>query len=201
MKDGTGQDKQEKHAEKKADNDDAAPLPEKVGGMQSPAADDGARAFWLAGPCRGCSWVSQTSYYCCDRPGRATQPGWAHTQQQQQQVETISCCCCFRAALLLQVQVGGGPEYYVDRKLGKGGFGQVFIGRRVNATKQRDGVNANLVGTAAAPAATAVACCGLSAAHALTPDVTTSLQVALKFEHRSSKGCNYGPPYEWSVYQ
>jgi hypothetical protein len=27
------------------------------------------------------------------------------------------------------------------------------------------------------------------------------LQVALKFEHRSSKGCNYGPPYEWSVYQ
>jgi len=43
------------------------------------------------------------------------------------------------------VQVGGGPEYYVDRKLGKGGFGQVFIGRRVNATKQRDGVNANLV--------------------------------------------------------
>jgi hypothetical protein len=48
--------------------------------------------------------------------------------------------------LLSQVQVGGGPEYYVDRKLGKGGFGQVFIGRRVNATKQRDGVNANLVG-------------------------------------------------------
>ena len=27
------------------------------------------------------------------------------------------------------------------------------------------------------------------------------LQVALKFEHRSSKGCNYGPPYEWSVYR
>jgi len=26
------------------------------------------------------------------------------------------------------------------------------------------------------------------------------LQVALKLEHRSSKGCNYGPPYEWSVY-
>lgn len=73
------------------------------------------------------------------------------------------------APLPEKVQVGGGPEYYVDRKLGKGGFGQVFIGRRVNATKQRDGVNANLV--------------------------------ALKFEHRSSKGCNYGPPYEWSVYQ
>ena len=26
------------------------------------------------------------------------------------------------------------------------------------------------------------------------------MQVALKLEHRSSKGCNYGPPYEWSVY-
>ena len=27
------------------------------------------------------------------------------------------------------------------------------------------------------------------------------LQVALKFEHKNSKGCNFGPPYEWSVYQ
>lgn len=25
-------------------------------------------------------------------------------------------------------------------------------------------------------------------------------QVALKFEHKNSKGCNFGPPYEWSVY-
>eukprot|EP00878_Enallax_costatus_P034225 GHUV01037917.1.p1 GENE.GHUV01037917.1~~GHUV01037917.1.p1 ORF type:complete len:118 (-),score=3.08 GHUV01037917.1:368-721(-) len=47
--------------------------------------------------------------------------------------------------LFPQVQVGGGPEYSVDRKLGKGGFGQVFIGRRVQSTKQRDGANANLV--------------------------------------------------------
>ncbi|RVW79240.1 Casein kinase 1-like protein HD16 [Vitis vinifera] len=27
-----------------------------------------------------------------------------------------------------------------------------------------------------------------------------AVEVALKFEHRSSKGCNYGPPYEWQVY-
>ena len=27
------------------------------------------------------------------------------------------------------------------------------------------------------------------------------LQVALKFEHRKSKGCNSGPPYEWQVYK
>lgn len=26
-------------------------------------------------------------------------------------------------------------------------------------------------------------------------------QVALKFEHRSSKGCPYGPPSEWQVYK
>ncbi|KAF7841801.1 casein kinase 1-like protein HD16 [Senna tora] len=26
------------------------------------------------------------------------------------------------------------------------------------------------------------------------------ISVALKFEHRNSKGCNYGPPYEWQVY-
>jgi len=67
-----------------------------------------------------------------------------------------------------KVTISGVPEYFVERKLGKGGFGQVFLGRRVNASKCKDGANAN--------------------------------QVALKFEHRTSKGCNYGPPYEWSVY-
>jgi hypothetical protein len=44
-----------------------------------------------------------------------------------------------------QVCVGGGPEYQLDRKLGKGGFGQVFVGRRVQPTKSKDGPNANLV--------------------------------------------------------
>jgi hypothetical protein len=32
-----------------------------------------------------------------------------------------------------QVQVGGSPQYKVDRKLGKGGFGHVFVGRRLSA--------------------------------------------------------------------
>ncbi|CAI8591666.1 unnamed protein product [Vicia faba] len=68
-----------------------------------------------------------------------------------------------------RVQVGGSPVYKVERKLGKGGFGQVFVGRRVT------GGNDRLNG----PGAT---------------------EVALKFEHRNSKGCNYGPPYEWQVY-
>ncbi|KAJ7963066.1 putative Casein kinase [Quillaja saponaria] len=74
------------------------------------------------------------------------------------------------APLPEKVQLGGSPMYKIERKLGKGGFGQVYVGRRVSAanTNERTGSGA--------------------------------LEVALKFEHRSSKGCNYGPPYEWQVY-
>ena len=36
--------------------------------------------------------------------------------------------------LLQQVQVGGSPMYRIERKLGKGGFGQVYVGRRIGAT-------------------------------------------------------------------
>lgn len=68
-----------------------------------------------------------------------------------------------------RVQVGGSPLYKVERKLGKGGFGQVFVGRRIGGGNER------------------------SAGASI-------LEVALKFEHRSSKGCNYGPPHEWQVY-
>jgi serine/threonine protein kinase len=35
---------------------------------------------------------------------------------------------------LPQVQVGGSPTYKIDRKLGKGGFGQVYVGRRIGPT-------------------------------------------------------------------
>lgn len=67
-----------------------------------------------------------------------------------------------------KVQVGHSPQYKVERKLGKGGFGQVYVGRRISGGTERTG-----------------------------PD---AYEVALKFEHRNSKGCNYGPPYEWQVY-
>uniref|UniRef100_A0A7N0UV59 non-specific serine/threonine protein kinase n=1 Tax=Kalanchoe fedtschenkoi TaxID=63787 RepID=A0A7N0UV59_KALFE len=67
-----------------------------------------------------------------------------------------------------RVQVGNSPVYKVERKLGKGGFGQVYVGRRVSGGTDRTG-----------------------------PD---AVEVALKFEHRNSKGCSYGPPYEWQVY-
>ncbi|TXG73120.1 hypothetical protein EZV62_001699 [Acer yangbiense] len=68
-----------------------------------------------------------------------------------------------------RVQVGGSPLYKIERKLGKGGFGQVFVGRRLHGGTDRT----------SGPGA---------------------MEVALKFEHRNSKGCNYGPPYEWQVY-
>ncbi|CAA3028048.1 casein kinase 1 HD16 [Olea europaea subsp. europaea] len=63
-----------------------------------------------------------------------------------------------------RVQVGNSPVYKTERKLGKGGFGQVYVGRRISGGIERTG-----------------------------PD-------AIEFEHRNSKGCNYGPPYEWQVY-
>ncbi|KAF3632871.1 putative thioredoxin-related transmembrane protein 2-like [Capsicum annuum] len=69
-----------------------------------------------------------------------------------------------------RVQVGGSPAYRIEKKLGKGGFGQVFVGRRVYTTKPHERTGPGAV------------------------------EVALKFEHINSKGCNYGPPYEWQVY-
>ena len=33
--------------------------------------------------------------------------------------------------IFIKVLVGGSLVYKIDRKLGKGGFGQVFVGRRV----------------------------------------------------------------------
>uniref|UniRef100_A0A5B7AZF8 non-specific serine/threonine protein kinase n=1 Tax=Davidia involucrata TaxID=16924 RepID=A0A5B7AZF8_DAVIN len=67
-----------------------------------------------------------------------------------------------------RVRLGNSPVYKLGRKLGKGGFGQVFVGRRVTG---------------------GLGCTG--------PD---AVEVALKFERRNSKGCSYGPPYEWQVY-
>ena len=38
---------------------------------------------------------------------------------------------------VFQVQIGGSPVYKIERKLGKGGFGQVFVGRRVSGGIER----------------------------------------------------------------
>lgn len=44
-----------------------------------------------------------------------------------------------------QVQVGKSPVYKLDRKLGKGGFGQVYVGRRVTGGAGRSGSDASEV--------------------------------------------------------
>lgn len=46
---------------------------------------------------------------------------------------------------LSQVQVGGSPLYRIDRKLGKGGFGQVYVGRRVGAMNSSERTGAGAV--------------------------------------------------------
>ena len=43
---------------------------------------------------------------------------------------------------LSQVQVGHSPQYKVERKLGKGGFGQVHVGRRISGGTERTGTEA-----------------------------------------------------------
>lgn len=44
--------------------------------------------------------------------------------------------------VMLQVQVGNSPVYKTERKLGKGGFGQVYVGRRVTGGSDRTGPDA-----------------------------------------------------------
>lgn len=39
--------------------------------------------------------------------------------------------------------MGGSPVYKIDRKLGKGGFGQVYVGRRIGGnSNERTGAGA-----------------------------------------------------------
>lgn len=99
----------------------------------------------------------------------------------------------------MQVQVGESPVYKVERKLGKGGFGQVYVGRRTSGGTDRTGPDAIEVWLGAS-----LLWLWISQFYVqLQFDSFTSLsfQVAVKFEHRNSKGCNYGPPYEWQVYK
>lgn len=44
--------------------------------------------------------------------------------------------------IYLQVQIGNSPLYKLDRKLGKGGFGQVYVGRRVTGGSGCNGPDA-----------------------------------------------------------
>ena len=47
--------------------------------------------------------------------------------------------------MLEQIQIGSSPTYKLDRKLGKGGFGQVYVGRRISTpslSERTPGANA-----------------------------------------------------------
>jgi len=46
---------------------------------------------------------------------------------------------------LQQVQVGGSPLYKIERKLGKGGFGQVYVGRRIGLSDSSERTGAGAV--------------------------------------------------------
>lgn len=94
----------------------------------------------------------------------------------------------------LQCQVGGSPVYIVEKKLGKGGFGQVFVGRRSTPSNSKDSSASQYVRTV-------WLLLDMQCLTFANADNCYTIQVALKFEHRSSKGCSYGPPYEWSVYR
>lgn len=42
----------------------------------------------------------------------------------------VHVICPSTPCFCLQTQVGASPTYTVDKRLGKGGFGQVFLGKR-----------------------------------------------------------------------
>lgn len=57
-------------------------------------------------------------------------------------VVEVLLLCCLKVCSISQVQFGNSPVYKLDRKLGKGGFGQVYVGRRVTGGAGRSGPNA-----------------------------------------------------------
>jgi hypothetical protein len=44
--------------------------------------------------------------------------------------------------IFIQVQVGNSPKYKLERRLGKGGFGQVYVGRRTSPATSSSGAGA-----------------------------------------------------------
>ncbi|XP_073064447.1 casein kinase 1-like protein HD16 [Primulina eburnea] len=68
------------------------------------------------------------------------------------------------------IQIDDSLTYKIEKRLGKGSFGKVYVGRAIAGGSISRGT-------------------GREAA-----------EVAIKFEHHLSEGCNFGLPYEWQVY-
>jgi hypothetical protein len=118
------------------------------------------------------------------------------------------------------VQVGSSPIFLTEKRLGKGGFGQVFLGTRANARRTRgqdpsgnNQVHGGQIAHAKAPVLPrsdggASLLPGAMRHDAGLPwraspsaaELSGAAQVAIKLEHKSSKGCAHGHPHEWTVY-
>ena len=106
---------------------------------------------------------------------------------------------------MLQVHHSSMPIYKVGKRLGKGGFGQVFLAARMKQRKVTPVNKPNQVHHLS-PLCTIKPCATFLTRwphlqHTLKCSISLSAQVAIKFEHVSSKGClTNGKPAEWSVY-
>ena len=169
------------NAEKEPQDDmnrEEAPVEAEAGAEVKPDRQNEGEASTAPVPEKVRYTIEQTDVYAgaAARRGRAVR-FWASG--------TLPLACVLRpfrrpdAPSPAQVSIGGSPEYYVERKLGKGGFGQVYVGRRVVTVKDtefKDGPHANCV----------------RFPHSLPPSIS-GLRVCCQFDRCSDRTCAAPP--------